>query len=234
MLELELSSDALQGFKAEAANTINWAIKNVYLHGCIYSVDSSITNSIVEHVASGASLPYALTSMFATRHYISGPSWTLSLNRAASRLKQVYVVINKANTAIDAFFSPLGNNASHIDDDTLEYQLVIGARKWPENFVDSKAETFMRLREASGQFYGSDSLSAGMTANDFTNGKAIYAIDLEKTGAQALMTGESTKGGATVSIEFRNAGTTVGDYVTVYQICDIVCELRAGSVSVLD
>ena len=241
-IELELSSDATQGFKKVALNTTSWSVKDVFLHAMVYDVDSSINNSIVEHITSGASLPYNRTCVFATRHYVSQSDFTLSLQRSATRCKQVYCIIYKANTPITAFYHPVGDNPSHTYDlpgatvataDTLQYQLQIGSRKWPEGHaVDSVQETFMRLRQAAGIFYGSDSLTAGVTANDFTAGRAIYSIDLEKTG-QALMTGVSTQG-QTLTVDFRNTGCTVGDFIVCIQVNDVVLNLRSGAADVLD
>ena len=237
LIELELSSKATQGFKEEALNTISWSVKDVFLHAMAYDVDSSINNSIVEHISSGSALPYHLTSMFATKHFVSQSNFTLSLQRSATRCKQVYAIIYKANSPITSFHHPVGDNPSHINAannaDTLQYQLQIGSRKWPETAVDSVQETYMRLRQAAGIFYGSDSLTAGVTANDFTNGRAVYSIDLEKTGAQALMTGVSTQG-QTLTIDFRNTGCTVGDFVVVVQVNDVILNLRSGAADVLE
>ena len=65
----------------------------------------------------------------------------------------------------------------------------------------------MRLRQAAGQFFSGDaSMSCGTRGSNFTNGRAIYALDLEKTGNQALFSGISTKGGETITLQFRNVG----------------------------
>ena len=93
----------------------------------------------------------------------------------------------------------------------------------------------MRLRQAAGQFFSGDaSMSCGTRGSNFTNGRAIYAIDLEKTGKQALFTGISTKGGETIPLEFRNVtGIAADDFMEVFQVTDLIANLRMGACDVL-
>ena len=239
VLELELSSNAWQGFVYVGANTPGWSIKDVFLHATAYDVDSSIANSITEHVASGEPLPYALTTVYSTKHFLTQANFSIQLQRSSSRLKQVYCVIHRgsvANTPVNSFYHPLGGNAPNITNDNMEFQLTIGSHKWPERFVQGSAETYMRLRQAAGQFYSGDaSMSCASLGSNFTNGRAIYAIDLEKTGNQSLFSGVSTKGGETLTLEFRNVtNIAAGDFMVVYQITDVIANLRSGGCDVLD
>ena len=236
VLELEISSDASQAFAVDAANTISWSIKDVFLHATAYEVDSSVSNSITQHIASGEPLPYHLTTVYSTKHFLTQDNFSIQLQRASTRLKQVYCVIHKAGTAVNAFYHPMGTNAPSLTNDTLEFQLTIGSRKWPERFVQGSAETYMRLRQAAGQFFSGDaSMSCASLGSNFTNGRAIYAIDLEKTCNQALMSGTSTKGGETLTLEFRNVSNiAAGDFMIVYQVTDVIANLREGACDVLD
>ena len=78
-------------------------------------------------------------------------------------------------------------------------------------------------------------MSCASLGSNFTNGRAIYAIDLEKTGNQALMSGTSTKGGETLTLEFRNVtNIAAGDFMIVYQVTDVIANLRMGACDVLD
>jgi hypothetical protein len=236
VLELELSSNASQAFAVDAAKTISWSIKDVFLHATAYDVDSSVANSITEHIASGEPLPYHVTTVYSTKHFLTQDNFSIQLQRASTRLKQVYCVIHKAGAASNDFYHPMGANAPSLTNDTLEFQLTIGSHKWPERFVQGSAETYMRLRQAAGQFFSGDaSMSCASLGSNFTNGRAIYAIDLEKTGNQALLSGVSTKGGETLTLEFRNVtGITAGDFMVVYQVTDVIAELRMGGCDVLD
>ena len=94
----------------------------------------------------------------------------------------------------------------------------------------------MRLRQAAGQFYSGDaSMSCASLGTNFTNNRAVYSIDLEKTGNQALLSGESTKGGQTLTLDFRHVtGIVPGDYIVVFQVQDVIANLRLGACDVLD
>ena len=236
VLELELSSNAEQAFKHVGTRTVGWSIKDVFLHATAYDVDSSVSNSFTEHIASGQPLPYHCTTVYSTKHFLTQDNFSIQLQRASTRLKQVYCVIHKAGTAANEFFHPMAANAPSLTNDTLEYQLTIGSHKWPERFVQGSAETYMRLRQAAGMFFnGEETMSLASLGTNFTNKRAIYAIDLEKTGNMSLLSGVSTKGGETLTLEFRNVtGIAAGDFMVVYQVTDVIANLRSGSCDVLD
>ena len=138
---------------------------------------------------------------------------------------------------VTSFYHPMGTNAPQLTNDTLEYQLTIGSRKWPATqAVRGSAETYMRLRQAAGQFFSGDaSMSCASLGSNFTDERAIYAIDLEKCGNMALLSGQSTKGGETLILDFRNVtGIVPGDYIDVFQVQDVIANLRQGACDVLD
>ena len=65
--------------------------------------------------------------------------------------------------------------------------------------------------------------------------RAIYSIDLEKVSNMALLSGQSTKGGETLTLDFRNVTSIVaGDYICVFQVQDVIANLRQGACDVLD
>ena len=239
VLELELSSNPWQAFSYVGANTVGWSIKDVFLHATAYDVDSSIMNSLVEHIGNGEPLPYHITTVYSTKHFLTQANFSVQLQRSSSRLKQLYCVIHRgsvANTPVTQFYHPMGSNAPSLTNDTSEYQITIGSRKWPERMVQGSAETYMRLRQAAGQFFSGDaSMSCASLGSNFTNGRAIYAIDFEKVGNMALLSGISTRGGETLTLEMRNiTGIAPGDFAIIYQVTDIIANLRMGACDVLD
>ena len=49
------------------------------------------------------------------------------------------------------------------------------------------------------------------------------------------MSGTSTKGGETLTLEFRNVtNIAAGDFMIVYQVTDVIANLRMGACDVLD
>ena len=111
MIELELSSNAWQAFEYVSTNTPGFASKDVYLHATAYEVDSSISNSLSEHIAGGEPLPYHLTTVYSTKHFLTQPDFSIQLQRSASRLKQVNCVIHHGNATV-----PDGSRRAYTDD----------------------------------------------------------------------------------------------------------------------
>ena len=78
-------------------------------------------------------------------------------------------------------------------------------------------------------------MSCASLGSNFTNGRAIYAIEVEKTGNQALMAGTSTKDGEALTFEFRNViGIAAGDFMVLFQVTGVIANLRMGACDVLD
>ena len=77
--------------------------------------------------------------------------------------------------------------------------------------------------------------TAASLGSNFTNRRAFYAIDLEKTGNQSLFSSVSTKGGETLTLEFRHiTNIAPGDFMILYQITDVIANLRSGGCDVPD
>ena len=91
----------------------------------------------------------------------------------------------------------------------------------------------MRFRQSAGVFYGSDDVA--VAATDFHTKKAVYSVDLEKVGNQALYSGYSTKDGSIVTLDFANTDMgAAGDYALVYMVFDGIVSIRDGTVDVLE
>ena len=91
----------------------------------------------------------------------------------------------------------------------------------------------MRFRQSAGVFLGSDDVA--ISPVDFHNKKAVFSIDLEKVGNQALYSGYSTKAGAIATIDCANTGMgSAGDYALVDMVFDGGVSMRDGSVDVFE
>jgi hypothetical protein len=230
-LECELSSTASQAFAEAAAN---WRIQDVKLFANMHDVDSSLANSISAHVLSGRPLPYPYQTAVLTKHFLTQANFSLNIQRSSSRLKQIYIQIYKANGKLNEFFHPVGNNAPNATNDTLEYQVTIGSRKFPQTAVQSVGETMMRYLQATGSFYGTDDASVG-AANNWCHKRAVYCIDLERTGNQSLFSGINTRGGDIVVVQFKNVDTiAAGDYAIVTCVVDQIANLHGGGCDILE
>ena len=132
------------------------------------------------------------------------------------------------------FYSPVNALVHETTTDVCTMQLSIGSRRFPERPTGSTAESFLRLREAAGCFYGESDIA--ILPADYINRKAIFAWDLEKVGHQgASHSGLSTKNGDILTIDVKNSGLGAsGDYCLVYLYFDLLFSLRDGSVDVYD
>ena len=99
--------------------------------------------------------------------------------------------------------------------------------------VRAFAQTFMRLKQAAGVFYGADDLSlsvAGYTSNQF-----ILGLDLEKAGnLGATHSGISTKDGSIVQLEVNNSGLSAGDTVMIFLVYDGRLSIKDGHCEVFE
>ena len=230
ILELELG-DATQAF-AEA--NADWQLEDVSLHATCHEVDSALANSYAAHVLKGSPLHLPYQSIVVTKHILTQATGTLNLVRGFTRLKQIYFTLHKSgDKPVRDFHHPVGNTFLTTASDTLTYQLQIGSRKWPERPVSSVPETWLRFRQSAGVFLGSDDVA--ISPADFHNKKAVFSIDLEKVGNQALYSGYSTKDGSIVTIDYANTGMgAAGDYALVYLVFDGIVSIRDGAVDVFE
>ena len=117
--------------------------------------------------------------------------------------------------------------------DNFSTMLTIGSRKWPERACTGVAESFMRLRQASASFYGTDDMSLSVVG--YVNNQFIYGLDLEKTGnLGASHSGISTKDGSIVQIEVNNSGLQAGDTVMLFLVYDGLLSIRDGHCEVFE
>ena len=108
-IELELVNDATDPIVAPGVDTVFtatntsgvWHIDNVQLKCDICSLDNSLQNNYDSHLLSGKSLPINYNTYITQSQAISGHDVSVSLNRAITRLKSIFVAFYKS-TETDA------------------------------------------------------------------------------------------------------------------------------------
>ena len=106
----------------------------------------------------------------------------------------------------------------------------MGSRKWPERPARGIAESFMRLRQAAGSFYGSSDHSISPT--DYAGSCYLLGNNFEKVDSMASHSGYSTKHGSIVQLSIEGSGLTSGDACLIYQMYDGLLSIQDGSCSV--
>ena len=202
------------------------------LFATLHTIDSALANSYASHVLKGNPLHLHYSSVVASRHLVNGSSFTISLVRGFTRLKQCFVVFVKAgDKKTKTFHSPF-NATYNTDQDDFTWQISIGASRWPQRPCRGIAESFMRLRQAAGSFYGSSDHS--ISSADYANGCYLLGNNFEKVDSMASHSGISTKDGSIVQLTIENSGLSAGDACLIYQVYDGLLSIQDGSCSVFE
>ena len=114
ILEFELD-DADTAFNETG---VSYEITDVKLLATLHTIDSALANSYASHVLKGNPLHLHYSSVVASRHLVNGSSFTISLVRGFTRLKQCFVVVVKAGEKkTKSFHSPFGGTYTNGQDD---------------------------------------------------------------------------------------------------------------------
>ena len=261
-IELELVNDAItpiistfSGSGVAAYTAVNtsllWQIQNVQAKVDVCTLDNSLDNSYVEHLLSGKSLPINYNTYISQfQNLLSGSDGQqkvrLNVTRALSRLKSVFITLNKSNlTGIsekdwNMFYSPMKNLAGgHLDrhdsDKEFECQLALGSKLYPEYPIRSHSEGFYQLRKTMG-VHSSNINSFDIDGHEYRDNKMVIAFDMERV-LEAGFTGMNTKAGDILNIRFDHKSGTPAEYAHSMQVVlqsDNILEIRDGGVQIFD
>ena len=264
--------DALAGGATAAKPGVfsqNFEIPNARILCDLVQCDVAIQNSFTEALAAGRPLQLALSSFSTTMHSIvaNGPdgnlSWDVSLSRAYSRIKDLWVTLDNDtrgvwNTESNRFLSWHGksganeNAALHLYGDSVPYvaahgegfrfQVSCGSLLFPDQPISSHAEAFYQLSKVAGMLTNFQGVS--IPPGEYLASSHIVAIDLEKlysTPAANFVrfTGLNTQSaGDTLRLTWQNVNPRSATYrpsrVYITLHYDIVLELRQEGALVLD
>jgi hypothetical protein len=228
-IELELD-DANVAF---VGNANSWQITRPRLLADVCDLDQALANSYAKHLLDGKSLPMYMQGVYSMIAAVPAGSslYSLPIARGFTRLSAVYVSFwDGADKWVNKFHHPSAGTANTTVANTLEYNVTIGAERWPSFNVESTQEAFYRLRLTTAAHMGSDLSS--ITPYQYRNTKFIIGQSFEKAPGQSSHTGINTRSGSQLTLNFKNLGTTTT--VHVVMIYDVVVNLSAAGVEVLD
>jgi hypothetical protein len=147
----DLPNDANFAFKAFNENnmSVDWQINNVQVKCDVCTLDNALDNSYAQNLLQGKSLPITYNTFVSQMQTISGQDAPLiNVSRALTRLKSVFVTLNKDLTTCprpnligrknwNDFFSPMsrdnevGYGMHQFQDGEFEFQLHIGSKLFP-------------------------------------------------------------------------------------------------------
>jgi hypothetical protein len=231
-----------------AANTsADWSIENVQLKCDICNLDNSLQNNYDAHLLNGKSLPINFNTYITQSQAISGTDVGVSLNRAITRLKSIFVTFyNSTNTnsfhmlhkEFNDFNHPMDHSSTYDKGYELQYQIQIGSKLFPEYPVQSLSESFAQLKKCLG-ILGSNFHSVSISPLQYRNNKFIIGCDTEKA-LQAGFTGLNTRQGDLLSVKIKAMDRSVltkekmPDTLYVVLHSDQIMEISDSGVQVFD
>ena len=247
--------DAIMGTDAAAdytdANTSKiWQIQDVRIVCDVVTLDSALQNSYAEHVLSGKALPINYGSYVSQFQTITGGDFAVSITRAVSRLKSVFLTFagnyssqdttNKlVHKEFNTFVGPMKSDdyttGAYDYAKELQWQLQIGSKMFPEYPARSLAETFYQLKKSLG-VHGSAFHSVAISPVQYRNDHFIIGVDTEKI-LEAGFTGLNTRAGDLMLIRAKGANATMTQWAnSIYIIlhCDMILEIRDVGAQVFD
>ena len=254
-IELELVNDANDVIVTPGVNTeftssnttSDWQIENVQLKCDICNLDNSLQNNYDSHLLSGKSLPINFNTYITQSQAITGQDVGVSLNRAITRLKSIFVTFYQTNDTEKPthkefcdFNHPMDNATGLLYDKgyELEYQIQVGSKLFPEYPVRSLSESFAQLKKCLG-ILGSNFHSVSITPKQYRNNRFIIGCDTEKA-LQAGFTGLNTRQGDLLSVKVKAMDKSVltaskmPDTMYVVLHSDQIMEISDAGVQVFD
>jgi hypothetical protein len=257
-IELELDDNSLGPIVNPAesgtdvfttANTsVDWQIENVQVKVDMCTLDNALDNSYAQHLLSGKSLPISYNTFVSQLQATpSGDKVLLNVSRALTRLKSVFVTLQKDSTNgvnrkfWNNFFSPMQpdnkSTLTHNKDGEFEFQLQIGSKLFPEYPIRSHNEAYYQLCKTLG-VQASSVHNFDIAAREYRSTKFVLGTDCEKV-LDAGFTGINTRAGDLMSIRFNynSSGTLnnrLADRLHIVLHSDQILEIRDSGCQVFD
>ena len=254
---IDLVDDANFGTKAFNENnmSVDWQINNVQVKCDVCTLDNALDNSYAQHLLSGKSLPITYNTFVSQMQTIAGQDAPLiNVSRALTRLKSVFVTLNKDLTTGDRselmgrknwndFFSPMsydnhfGYSMKQMQDGEFEFQLQIGSKLFPEYPIRSHTEAYYQLKKTLG-VQSSAVHNFDLSSIQYRDNRFIVATDCERV-LDAGFTGLNTRAGDLMSIRFKfnSPGPNnerLADRLHIVLHSDQIMEIRDTGVAVYD
>jgi hypothetical protein len=233
-----------------------WTIQNPTVKCDLCTLDNSLQNEYAQLLLSGKSLPINYSSFISQYQTISGPSPAITITRALSRLKTVFVNFDKTIAADkiegtdshiqlwkkpwNDFYNAMSYNSGYGWYDKefeMEYQLLVGSKLIEEFPYRSIQECFKGLRKAMG-LHASNFHSMDITPYEYRSHKFVLAFDCERT-LNGSFTGLNVKNGSQISLRMKfigdssNAGT-VADQVYITLHYDSILSIKDSGIEVFE
>jgi hypothetical protein len=234
VIELELA-DANQAFHDE---NNSWYITRPRLIGDVLALDNALQNSYASHILHGKQLPFMMHGLYSLRATIPPGStlYSLPIARGFTRLSTVYFSffdgLGKWVTHFNSIvFTADGDTMNTTERDQCQWNVTVGAQRFPEFDVSSVQESWYRLRHAQLMHTGKDSFS--LSPYQYRTDHFIGAMNFEKALGQAGHTGVNTRSGSQLTLNFRGLPSNINTTHVILHYEQAV-NVSAAGIEVLD
>jgi len=212
-------------------------------------LDSALENSYTAMLLANKSLTIGYSTWHTTYNSINLGSQTLALSivRACTRLKGIYVTFHTPNANFTSFAHPSGQQwqpglvASDLyyalRDPQLTCQIQVGAKTFPVQPISSTAEFFEQLRKIAG-CHNQDFRSLSITRSKYESGAFIIGMSMERVPGANAHSGYNTRSGDLVRIQLTgmaavtDTGACDSAYITLWS--DQILMISEQGATVLD
>jgi hypothetical protein len=215
-----------------AKRTQDYNITDVTILADTLTVSGELQKIFADHMMNGQ-MPFAISTWSNTRHEVPATrNFDLQTTRSISLLKTAFLTFDVGGGANDwkgrlvgnkpgtstaytdadravltnatALFNPQMGKKLNIAEDTMEWQMVIGARVWPVMPCRGLGETYMRLRQALDlNRYGQLNISKA----DYQTSSFVIGCDVEKAAGTidgANFSGHVCRSNDAITVRIRN------------------------------
>ena len=249
---LSVTTTGTDSFDTSTNTSTSWQIQNVQVKVDTVTLDNQLDNSYAEHLLSGKALPINYQTYVSQMQSILSGSYgqqkvRLNVTRALSRLKNVFITLDKSyptNNIVykpwNSFYSPMESftgadlNIYDADGEIADFQIQVGSKLFPEYPIRSHAEAYYQLRKTLGKHDQHNSFD--ITQHEYRCRKFVLGIDMEKV-LEAGYTGLNTRAGDLMNIRFdhiSSSNTTWATSMHIVLTSDQILEVRDSGVQVFD
>lgn len=227
----------------------NYEIQNFKILYDSVVLDSALENSYTAMLLANKSLTISYSTWHTTYNSMIPGNQTLALSivRACTRLKGIYVTFNKANTQFNYFAHPSGQDwaPGYVNDGQyfatrdpgLTCQIQVGAKTFPVQPISSTAEFFEQLRKIAG-CHNQDFRSLSISRASYEQGSFVIGMSMERVPGANAHSGYNTRSGDLVHIRLQGLapatdhGVCDSAYITLWS--DQILMISEQGATVLD
>jgi hypothetical protein len=221
VMELHLA-DGNEVFESGVDQNTTYALSDCRVLADVYTLSNELHDTFSKHILSGRSLVFPLKTLVNTQFQLQAatPSFTLSIQRAFSRLNSCFVTMHATPTAT---LRDVNNMIVSGHPEAVNARLTCGSKQFPDGHpIQGVSQFFLRLLQTLGIVH-SGSHTVDMTRAHFQTTHFVAAFDLERVPSSSG-SGLNASRGEAITLEFKGLGNT-HQRAHVFCHADLIMEL---------